>query len=269
VTHRAAKRPAEPRDPVEIVQGLRAGLAVFARRREDIIRIAFGRVRAAEHAGAGAANSAFNRELHEVTRWAASRQVPCTEMRDAELDRFAESTHHEGLCVVARPRRWLSTSDLGDALARNNGAGLALDRVRNPYNVGAMIRTAAFFGLDAVLLGAPAPHPGLAPAAVRVAEGGAEHLKLARTTDLADTLSRLRARGVRVIGADARASASEGGSASGQPVLLVVGNEREGLGDRVRAACDGFVAVRGSGAVESLNVAVAAGILIAAVRKLV
>lgn len=202
-----------------------------------------------------------------MTRWAATRHVPCVEMRDGDLDRFAESTHHEGLCLVTRPRRWLSTSELGDALARANGAGLALDRVRNPYNVGAMMRTAAFFGLDAVLLGTPAPHPGLPPTAVRVAEGGTEHLKLARTTDLADTLARLRARGVRVIGADARAPSSESGFAFAGPTLLVVGNEREGLGARVRAACDGFVAVRGNGAIESLNVAVAASILLAAMRK--
>lgn len=262
--HRAAKRaperPLERRDPMEIIPGLRAGLAVFARRRDDIVRIAFGRAQALEHAGTAI------RELHELARWAASHGVPCAEMRDADLDDFAESNHHEGLCLVARPRRWLSTSDLGDALTRANGAGLALDRVRNPYNVGAMIRTAAFFGLDALLLGAPAPHPGLPPTAVRVAEGGAEHLKLARTTNLADTLSRLRARGVRVIGADARASTIEG-LESGKPMLLVVGNEREGLGDRVRAVCDGFVAIRGSGAIESLNVAVAAGILIAAARQ--
>ena len=90
-----------------------------------------------------------------------------------ELNRIAESTHHEGLCVAARPRRWLSTADLADALARTKGTAVALDRVRNPYNIGAILRSAAFFGVDAVLLGTPAPHPGLAPAAVQVAEGGA------------------------------------------------------------------------------------------------
>ncbi len=245
---RTVERPLEPREPVEVIHGLRAGLAVFTRRRDDIVRIAY----------------AAQRELGELTRWAVAHRVPCVQLRDAELDRLAESSHHEGLCVVARPRRWLSTSDLADVLTRGSGAGLALDRVRNPYNVGAMMRTAAFFGLDAALLGAPAPHPGLAPTAVRVAEGGVEHVKLARTTDLAETLARLRARGVRVVGADARATESDGGFAVDQPVLLVVGNEREGLGDRVRSQCDALVAVRGGGAIESLNVAVAAGVLLAA-----
>jgi TrmH RNA methyltransferase len=156
----------------------------------------------------------------------------------------------------------LPAQDLGEALVRARGTAVALDRVRNPYNVGAILRSAAFFAVDAVLLGAPAPHPGLAPTAVRVAEGGVEHLQLARTTDLADTLARLRARGIRVVGADAHATASAFGFAFPRPVVVVVGNEREGLGERVRAQCDALVSIPGGSAVESLNVGVAAGILV-------
>jgi TrmH RNA methyltransferase len=140
---------------------------------------------------------------------------------------------------------------------------LALDRVRNPQNVGAMLRSAAFFGLDAVLLGAPAPHPGLSPFALRIAEGGAEHLVFSRTTDLAETLSALRARGVRIIGADSHADAGLGELDRTRPAVLVFGHEREGLGARIRATCDQLVEIRGSGAVESLNVGVAAGIFMA------
>ncbi len=234
----------------EVVHGLHAGLAVFARRRDAILRVAY----AAEVA----------REARELARWAASRGVPCAVAGASELDRIAESSHHEGLCVLARPRRWAPAQEVGDALLRARGAAIALDRVRNPYNVGAVVRSAAFFGIDAVILGAPAPHPGLAPTAVRVAEGGAEEVTLARTTDLADTLGRLRSRGVRVFGADARAPVDARGFAFDAPAVVVVGNEREGLGERVRAQCDQLVAIRGSGRVESLNVAVAAGLLMGA-----
>ena len=152
---------------------------------------------------------------------------------------------------------------MASLLVDRKGVAIALDRVRNPYNVGAILRSAAFFGLDAVLLGTPAPDPGLAPMAVRVAEGGAENVALARTTDLADTLSRLRARGVAIVGADGRADRSAIGFPFKRPAMLVMGNEREGLGDRVRAQCDAIVSIPGTGAVESLNVAVATGVLIA------
>ncbi|MDP9002834.1 MAG: RNA methyltransferase [Myxococcota bacterium] len=237
----------------EIVHGLRAGLAVFARRRDEIVRIAHAPV--------------ARKDVAALTRWAMSHDVPCVEMRDRELDRFGGSTQNEGLCVVARPRRWLSTNELGEALIRAGGMAVALDRVRNPYNVGAVLRTAAFFGLRAALLGAPAPHPGLAPTAVRVAEGGVEHLQLARTTDLAATLSRLRSRGIRVVGAVAGTKSSEVAFASASASVLVMGNEREGLGARVRAECDELITISGSGAIESLNIAVAAGVLIAAAAK--
>jgi TrmH RNA methyltransferase len=252
--HKRPQRPAmsppgaPAPEPAEKVHGLRAGLAVFEHRRHDILRVAYGR--------------AVRLEVAEIARWAASRPLPCAEMSDAELDGFAESTHHDGLCVVARPRRWMSTQELANNLARTRGAAIALDRVRNPYNVGAVLRSAAFFGLQGALLGTPAPHPGLAPTAVRVAEGGAEHLQLARTTDLADTLGRLRALGVCIIGADERATTSAFGFAVGRPAVLVVGNERAGLGERVRARCDAVVAIPGRGRVDSLNVAVAAGVLI-------
>jgi TrmH RNA methyltransferase len=144
--------------------------------------------------------------------------------------------------------------------------------VRNPYNVGAILRSAAFFGASGALFGAqaqPTPDAGshLAPTAVRVAEGGVEHLLLTRTTDLASTLAGLRKAGVTVVGADGHATASAIGFSYRRPAVLVLGHEREGLGERVRAQCDAVVAIRGSGHVESLNVAVAAGVLIAEMTR--
>jgi RNA methyltransferase, TrmH family len=243
------RAPSPARDEDETIQGLHAGLAVFAKRPDDVLRVAFSR--------------AVRAEVSALARWAASHGVPCHEASEGELDRIAGAAHHEGLCVLARPRRWLSTGELADLLVRTRGTCLALDRVRNPYNVGAILRSAAFFGVDALLLGAPAPHPGIPSTAVRVAEGGVEHLALARTTDLADTLARVRQRGVRVVGADGSAQTDALDARFDRPSTLVLGNEREGLSDRIRAQCDAVVAIRGSGAVESLNVGVAAGILIA------
>ncbi len=237
------------KNATDVVLGLRAGLALFDRRRDDILRVAYARD--------------ARSEVGDLTRWAASKKIPCAEMPLRELDHLAESAHHEGLCLLTRTRKWTSAGDLAATMLKMRGAALALDRVRNPYNVGAILRSAAFFGLDAVLLGTPAPDPGLAPMAVRVAEGGAENVALARTTDLAETLSRLRARGVTIVGADGRADRSAIGFPFKRPAMLVMGNEREGLGDRVRAQCDAIVSIPGTGAVESLNVAVATGVLIA------
>jgi TrmH RNA methyltransferase len=241
--------PRAAAEPSETTFGLRAGLAVTLRRPGDVRHVAYA--------------PAVAREVASMIRWAASLRVPCKEVAEADLERMAGTRHHEGLCVVARPRAWAAPARLADALVASKGVAVALDRVRNPYNVGAILRTMAFFGADAALLGAPAPHPALAPDAVRVAEGGAEHLLLCRTTDLAETLARLASCGVRVVGADAAADTSAIGYRFERPSVLVVGHEREGLHPRVRERCDAVVAIRGKGAIESLNVAVATAVLIA------
>jgi tRNA G18 (ribose-2'-O)-methylase SpoU len=221
----------------EIVYGLRAGEAVLARRPADVLAI---------HC---------SRDVRRVLGRG-------NETQDRDLERLAQNKNHEGLVIETRPRKWVSPNELAELLVKKKGVAVALDRVRNPYNVGEILRSAAFFGVDAALLGPIAPHPALAPDAIRVAEGGIEHLAMARTTDLGDTLARLRARGVRVVGADGAARENAIGHDFQRPTVLVVGNEREGLGERVRAQCDAIVAIKGSGAVESLNVAVAASVLV-------
>lgn len=189
-------------------------------------------------------------------------QIPLRVVDEGALAAAADSRHHEGLVLAVRPRRFLSVGELGALLLSRRGTAVALDRVRNPYNVGAILRTAAFFGVDALLLGAPAPHPALHPDAVRVGEGGAEHLGLARTTDLATTLRRLRERGVGVVAAESQEGQDAARFPFARPLVLVLGHEREGLSDRVRTECTARIHIRGSGSLDSLNVSVAAGVLI-------
>ncbi len=229
--------------------GLRACLAVYRRRPHDIRRLAFARE--------------LRDELDDLPEWAASARIDWREEPASELDRLAQSSQHEGVVLLTAPRRWLKPKDLTSLLLERRGVAIALDRVRNPQNIGAVLRSAAFFGVDAALLGAPAPDPGLSPFAVRVAEGGAEHVELSRTTDLAQTLASLRSRGVRIIGGDSHADTSLTELEPARPCVVVFGHEREGLGSRIRAECDQLVEIQGTGAVESLNVGVAAGIFIA------
>ncbi len=233
-------------EPTEIVYGHRACLAILARRPNDVLRVGCTREREAE-----------------VRNERASPMV----LSEREIERIARSPQHEGLVIETVARKWTSPQELGERLVKHRGAAIALDRVRNSYNIGAILRSAAFFGIEGVLLGTPAPHPGLDANAIRVAEGGVEQLVLSRTTDLADTLSRLRARGVHVVGTDGQAKTSALAHVYERPSIVVLGNEREGLGPRVRAQCDALVAIRGTGAVESLNVGVAAGVLCAQLTR--
>lgn len=247
----AASKPASaPRGAdEETLYGLRCGLAVFEHRRNDILSVAF--------------DPALGEAIEELTSWAVMHDIPLHEEGEKALAARAESNQHEGLVLTVKPRRWLPPKELGAWLVQRRALGVALDRVRNPQNIGAILRSAAFFGAGAALLGAPAPHPGLPAFAQRVAEGGAEHLVFSRTTDLADTLGRLRAGGVQVIGTDGHSRESLAEVELGKATLLVLGHEREGLSPRIRAQCDSVVGIQGAGTLDSLNVAVAAGVFLA------
>jgi tRNA G18 (ribose-2'-O)-methylase SpoU len=243
---------AAPRGSTDLILGLRAGLAVFARRSHDIAKITY--------------SEAIAPEIANLLRFAENHGIPSLALREDELTKMTGTKLHEGLAIAAKARVWHSPADLGPRLVREKRLALAFDRVRNPYNVGAALRSAAFFGVDAALLG-PVTHPGVDAMTIRVAEGGVESLLLSRTTDLAESLSRFRAAGVRVIGADGASPTSALGYPFAAPMVLVLGHEREGLSERVRAQCDAVVAIPGTGAVESLNVAVAAGVLIAEMTR--
>lgn len=234
-------------EPSEIVFGLRACLAILATRPASIREVMVS---------PDQRDAARPLIAHARTN---AREVP-----DRELERIAETAHHEGVVVRTTPRKWTSGKELR-ALFENgmkSPVGIALDRVRNPYNIGAILRTAAFFGVDVAILGAPAPHPALPPDAARVAEGGAEQLALSRTTDLAETLAQLRKAGVHVYGAENDGAHDLTRFAIARPCVLVVGHEREGISPRVKEQCEAMVAIRGTGAIQSLNVSIATSLLL-------
>ncbi len=247
------RKPTTPARTERIV-GLNAALAVAVKRPDDIVSIAYTR--------------AVRGFIAELLRSAAARRVPYNEISDDEISRVADSTHHEGICIFARPRATLDLATLATRLtARTSRGALALDRVGNPHNLGAIVRTAAYFGIDAVIVAAEEGRSPLTPAALRVAEGGAEFVAIAVVPDLAGALASLRARGVSIVGTDAKAGATLTARPPTPPCVIVLGSERAGLSPGVRAVCDRLVAIPGSGAVDSLNVSVAAGVLIAELAR--
>ena len=236
---------------VERIYGLAAALAAFAVRPEQVLRIAY--------------SERARLPLADMLREAARRRIAYRELSDEELAQMAGAVHHEGVCVLARPRAELGLDELA-ARALPRGLIAALDGVDNPHNVGAVLRSAAFFGVAGLLIADPKRRV-LTSASRRIAEGGAEHVPQLCCSELVPALRDLRAHGLRVIGSD---------SGRGTPLselrwpprcALVLGAEDHGLSKAVRAACDDVVRIDGSNAVESLNVSVAAGVLFASYAR--
>ncbi len=191
----------------------------------------------------------------------ARARKPYRQVDPAELGRIAGTVLHGGVAAIARPRPLLALDPLAaPAWARDGRLLLVLDGVGNPHNLGAIARSAAFFGLPRIVL-ADRPEQALpSDASYRVAEGGLEHLTLYQAP-LPAALGALRS-AYHVAGAALGRGAPAVERADAKPPALVLGNEETGLGAATLAACDEIVTIPGSGQVQSLNVAAAAAILI-------
>lgn len=233
--------------PTERVYGLAAALAVLRNRPEQVVNIAYS---------AGA-----RRVLGPFLREAARRHLAYRELGDEELGRMAGSLHHEGICLLVRKRAACTLIELARR-TEPGGLLLALDNVSNPHNLGAVLRSAAFFGVKGLLL-ADENRSLITPSATRVAEGGAEHVAVSQIAALAPALRELRELGLHVVGADGHAPIALPALRWPTRAVLVLGSEDIGLSPAVKQSCDQLVQIAGSGALESLNVSVAAGILLA------
>jgi TrmH RNA methyltransferase len=182
---------------------------------------------------------------------------------DDEMRRVAGTAMHGGVVALARPRpiRELNL-DAAQSWAAKGEPLLIFDGIGNPQNIGAIARTAAFFGIRRIVLSDHPGQAGLSDASYRVAKGGLERIDFYRATGLPDVLRRL-ASNYHVVG-----TAAEKGTylrkleKTGAPLALVLGNEEEGLPAATLAACTSVVLLDGSGHVQSLNVSAAAAILI-------
>jgi 23S rRNA (guanosine2251-2'-O)-methyltransferase len=208
----------------------------------------------------GGRRDARMRQFVERAQAAGARLV---ESDDDRLTRLAGTARHQG--VVARvlplPARHSLDDLLDEAAAAGRGPALVLvlDGVTDPHNLGACLRVADGAGAQAVI--APKDHAvGLNATVAKVASGAAETMPYLMVTNLARTLAELQERGLRVVGTSDDAGQSLYQADLAGPLALVLGAEGHGLRQLTRRSCDQLVRIPMRGAVESLNVSVAAGI---------
>jgi len=201
--------------------------------------------------------------LEKIVLHATNLRIPIVEVEGGSLTSLAGFDGHQGVALVVEPRRYASVEDiLARASERNESPFiLVLDSLEDPNNVGTLLRSAEAAGVHGVLFPTHRQAP-LTPSAVKASAGAVEHLLLAPVDDLGGALSDLRARGVRIIGAESDASLTARETDLRGPLALVVGSEGQGLGPAVRRRVDAFMHIPMRGAVGSLNAAVAGSILL-------
>jgi len=205
----------------------------------------------------------------EAVRMAADRGISVLEVSKPELDRLTTGALHQGLALQMPPFEYAHPDDLLEFAKDSTEPPLlvALDGVTDPRNLGAVIRSAAAFGANGVLL-PQRRSASITAVAWRTSAGTAAKIPVAIATNLTRVLRQYAAEGLMIVGLDADGSVTvDELSLATSPLVVVVGSEGRGLSRLVRETCDETVSIPMSAGVESLNASVAAGVVLAEVSR--
>ena len=219
----------------------------------------------------------------DIVRLAGQQGLHLLEADRLEMDRIARSSNHQGVVLKVQPFEYSSLHDLVEAADRKakameavNSAAtrmaarplfIALDGVTDPQNLGAVIRSAAAFGANGVIL-PERRSASVTAAAWKVSAGAAAHMPVARVVNLTKAIESMNERGYYAVALDGGGDALVGETGfETDPLIVVLGSEGKGVSRLVREACDAVAGIPISDMVESLNASVAAGISLYAVAR--
>ncbi|HLI86460.1 MAG TPA: 23S rRNA (guanosine(2251)-2'-O)-methyltransferase RlmB [Bryobacteraceae bacterium] len=194
--------------------------------------------------------------MQAVIDLARQSGVPVRFEPRASLDRLAGTPAHQGVVALGAAKKY---ADLEDIAA--GGLVVVLDGVEDPHNLGAIIRTAHAAGAAGVVI-PERRAASLTGVVAKAAAGALEHLPVVRVTNINRTLEKLKERAYWIYGLDERGAQDYDGAPYSEPTALVLGAEGKGLHEQVRRHCDVLVRIPVAGKISSLNVSVAAGIVL-------
>lgn len=199
---------------------------------------------------------------------AAQTNIALMEITRAEMDRMTGRALHQGLALIVPPYDYAHPEDLlRIALTSSAPLLVALDGVTDPRNLGAVVRSAAAFGAQGILI-PERRAAGMTAYAWRTSAGAAARMPVARCTNLTRTLKEYKDAGMFIVGLDGGAPVElDAFELATEPLVLVVGSEGDGLSRLVAQTCDLIVSIPMSGITESLNAGIAAAVTLAEIAR--
>ncbi len=202
------------------------------------------------------AQGAGGPRLQEIIDLARQAKLPVRFEPRSALDRLAGSPAHQGVVAMGAATKYAGLDD-----AASSELVVALDGVEDPHNLGAIIRTAHAAGAGSIII-PERRAAGITDVVAKAAAGAIEHLPVARVTNLNRALDDLKERGFSIYGLDERGTETYDKVEFAVPTALVFGGEGKGLHEKTRERCDALVRIPMAGQISSLNVSVAAGIVL-------
>ncbi|MBE6727214.1 MAG: 23S rRNA (guanosine(2251)-2'-O)-methyltransferase RlmB [Ruminococcaceae bacterium] len=191
----------------------------------------------------------------------SQRGILIKEVSPQKLDYYCEGANHQGVAVFFASQEYSTVEEIMQtANERDEKPFIVIcDEIEDPHNLGAIIRTAEACGVHGIII--PKRRSASLNATVaKSASGALEYMKVARVTNIANTIEQLKEQGVWVFGAD-----MDGDDYTktdfNTPCAIVIGNEGKGIGALVAKKCDGIISLPMNGQINSLNASVAAGVL--------
>lgn len=195
----------------------------------------------------------------EVRTWAKTHDCPVQVLSDREIENRTKATDHQGLIARMPEFPYQSVDDVVSRLPKDAWC-LLLDGIQDPFNFGAILRSAEVLGASAAFVGQH-DQCGVTAQVVRSSVGAVLHLPIAQGESVAAIARTLRSSGMQLCGASEKATLTPSQADFRKATCLVIGNEGRGISPDVLTQCNSLVAIPQSGRVGSLNAAVAAGIL--------
>jgi len=202
--------------------------------------------------------------IEKIVQLSRERDVPVRFEDRAQLDRLASTQDHHGVVALVAARATVTFEDvMAKAAADKDRKALLvlLDGVEDPHNLGAIIRTTLATGAHGVVV-PERRAAGLTDTVARASAGALEHLSVARVKNLVRTMEEMKEAGYWLIGLDETAEKSYTEADYTSPVGIVLGGEGKGLHELTRKRCDFLVSLPTTGPIRSLNVSVAAGVVL-------
>ena len=204
-----------------------------------------------------------DRRLSEIVGLAKKNKLVVINCNRKKLDTLSKTGAHQGVIAMCAATEYVSAQDiLSDAKEQGEDPFIVIaDGVTDPHNLGAVIRTACACGAHGIII--PKRRScGVNETVEKVASGAVQNVKIAKGSNLNDTVKFLKENGVWVVGTDVSGEKDIYEQDLTGPIALIVGSEGEGMSDLLKKNCDFLVKIPMSGKIQSLNASVATGVVL-------
>ena len=209
-----------------------------------------------------------NGSITKIIAKAKEKRIVMVEVQKAKLDEMSETKNHQGVIAIVPPFEYCDVYDIMEYAKKKEEKPfiIILDGIEDPHNLGSIIRTAETSGALGIII--PKRRAAAVNATVaKTSAGAVEHVKIARVSNINETIKYLKENGVWIYGTDGDAKNMYYNQDFRDAIALIIGSEGYGMSDLIKKNCDGLVKIPMKGKITSLNASVSAGIVMYEVVK--